>query len=61
MKKVPENSVRSGINKSRRDLLRLGGTASLAAATGFPLVNIARADNAVSEDRLYFKPVRRPP
>jgi branched-chain amino acid transport system substrate-binding protein len=47
MKKVPDASVQSAINRSRRDVLKIGGAASLAAATGFPLVNIARADNAV--------------
>jgi len=31
---------------SRRDVLRLGGLAGAAAATGFPLVSVARADSA---------------
>ena len=31
---------------SRRDVLRMGGAAGLAAATGFPLVGVARADSA---------------
>ncbi len=35
-----------GSGKSRRDVLRLGGAAGVAAVTGFPLVNVARADNA---------------
>src|ERR1700722_19016335 len=46
MKKAPRDAGRSAINNSRRDVLRLGGAASLAAATGFPLVNVARADSA---------------
>jgi branched-chain amino acid transport system substrate-binding protein len=32
--------------KSRRDVLRMGGAVSVAAATSFPLVGVARADNA---------------
>jgi len=40
----PRNT-RSG-RTSRRDVLRLGGLASAAAATGFPLVSIARADSS---------------
>jgi branched-chain amino acid transport system substrate-binding protein len=46
MKKAPRDAGRSAMNHSRRDVLRLGGAASLAAATGFPLVNVARADSA---------------
>jgi branched-chain amino acid transport system substrate-binding protein len=37
------NTRNSG--KSRRDILRLGGAASIAAAGSFPLVGVARADN----------------
>ena len=33
-----------GNGKSRRDVLRLGGAAGVAAVTGFPLVNVARAE-----------------
>jgi branched-chain amino acid transport system substrate-binding protein len=40
----PRNT-RSG-RTSRRDVLRLGGLAGAAAAAGFPLVNIARADSS---------------
>ena len=35
-----------GIPKSRRDVLLMGGAASVAAAANFPLVNVVRADNA---------------
>jgi len=40
----PRNS--KGRRASRRDVLRMGGAAGLAAATGFPLVGVARADSA---------------
>lgn len=39
------NSTAGG-RASRRDVLRLTGLAGAAAATGFPLVNIARADSS---------------
>jgi branched-chain amino acid transport system substrate-binding protein len=35
-----------GGRTSRRDVLRMGGAAGLAAATGYPLVNVARADSS---------------
>ena len=35
-----------GIRKSRRDVLLMGGAASVAAAANFPLVNVVRADDA---------------
>jgi len=33
-------------NRSRREVLRMGGLAGAAAATGFPLVSIARAQSS---------------
>jgi len=39
----PTSTRNSG--KSRRDILRMGGAASMAAAGSFPLVSVAGADN----------------
>ena len=36
----------SGRRTNRREVLRMGGVAGLAAATGFPLVSVARADSS---------------
>jgi branched-chain amino acid transport system substrate-binding protein len=46
MRNIQPNRNSKSRRTSRRDVLRLGGAAGFAAATGFPLVGVARADSA---------------
>jgi branched-chain amino acid transport system substrate-binding protein len=46
MRTNPTTRISNATRTNRRDVLRMGGAAGLAAATSFPLINIARADSA---------------
>ncbi len=46
MRTNPTTRISNATRTNRRDVLRMGGAAGLAAATSFPLINVARADSA---------------